>query len=440
MVSFSEKILNKIYDILIFVCMSLNIFYRFFKSHKNSLIKRYAYERLGKIKIKQISGKNVYWIHAVSVGEVGAAKIIARDLKQLDNQAYVIVTVFTLTGYEETKKYPELLDESFFCPIDTTYFIRRFIRKLNPIGLIIIDGDFWAKMILETKKKNIPIFVVNAKLSQKSARKYSSLQKITKKIFYSLTKVYAQNKEYAKRFEFVGVAQKNIFTCGNIKNSVTPKYISEEELFSFKQEYGLFSEEIVSFNSIHPEEIPIVSKAIEILKENKPKLDVIITPRHPVKFDSPKSLNNTFLEKSASFVSDAENKIVKNNGIVWINKMGIMPFVYSCSKIAFIGGTFSQKVGGHNIIEPCFYDTPSIYGPYTHTQKSLRSIAQKFNIGYQAQNAEDLATIVEMLLENPEKYKSILTNITIMRREVSSISINITKDIIDTIHFNRKEN
>lgn len=70
----------------------------------------------------------------------------------------------------------------------------------------------------------------------------------------------------------------------------------------------------------------------------------------------------------------------------------------------------------------------------------MRSIAQKFNIGYQAQNAEDLATIVEMLLENPEKYKSILTNITIMRREVSSISINITKDIIDTIHFNRKEN
>lgn len=439
MASFAEKMLNKVYDILVFFGMSLNIFYRFIKNHKDLLIKKYTYERLGRINVKLIADKNVYWIHAVSVGEVGAAKIIARDLKQLDDKAYVIVTVFTLTGYEETKKFPDLINESFFCPIDTSYFIKKFINKINPIGLIIIDGDFWAKMILETKKNNIPIFVVNAKLSQKSARNYSNLQHITKKVFSSITKIYAQNKEYAKRFEFVGVSRENITICGNVKNSVTPQVVSDEQLSSFKQRYNLTSNNVISFNSIHPEEIPIISKAIEIIKEIKPSLDIIITPRHPIKYTSPKSLNDNFLEKNISFFSDSENDVIRHNGIVWINKMGILPFVYSCSKIALIGGTFSQKIGGHNIIEPCFYNVPSMYGPYTHTQKALKSIAKKFNVGHEVQSAKDIATFVDMILANPKEYDNIQERIAIMKIEVSSISINITKNILKTIYLNRKD-
>lgn len=167
MSSIIEKIINKSYDVLIFIGMSINMVYRFFKSRNNSLIKQYVNERLGKVVFKPIQGKKVYWIHAVSVGEVGAAKIVARDLKLIEENAYVVLTVFTLTGYEEAKKYPDLMDATFFCPIDTTDFIKWFLSRIKPLGLIIIDGDFWPKMILETKRRGIPIFVANAILYER---------------------------------------------------------------------------------------------------------------------------------------------------------------------------------------------------------------------------------------------------------------------------------
>ena len=427
-----NRILSIIYDFFIFLAMSVNLIIRRIQKKSDPFIQKFTTERFANINFIPPAGKTVYWIHSVSVGEVGAAKIVADEIKKAEKSAFVVSTVFTLTGYAEATKKDSPLDKVFFCPMDTSALTKRFLNIVTPKALIIIDGDFWIKMITETANKGIPVFVVNAKVSKKSARFYAFLKKMKIDMFTGITKIYTQNKEYAKRFKLIGIPPEKIQVAGNVKISLTPKEISAEELSDFKKEMGLPPFPIVSFNSIHPEEIPIISKTIQLLRKEFPTLGIIIAPRHPVKYINLNATNDTYLIENASFYS--ENSLSnQHKNIVWINKMGIMPFIYTLSKVAFIGGTFTAKVGGHNIIEPCFYDTPSCFGPFTHTQKALKKIAYNFNISRQVSDEKELFEFMRLILKNTEEYKEKVCNTQKMKTAIAHTCSDIVQDLLHEV-------
>ncbi len=423
-------ILNKVYDCIIYGAMSVHVMSRFLKSDKNDLMKKYVQQRLGNIKIPVQKNKNIYWIHSVSVGEIGAAALVGADIKKRDKSAHIIATVFTTTGYTEAKRHKDSIDEIYFCPIDTSALMNKFINKIKPKALIIIDGDFWMNMILSAAKKQIPVFVVNAKLSKVSSRRYYKLRNLTKPMFDSFTKVYAQTKLYAERFKLQGVEKSKIQLSGNVKVSINPKQINDTDLNIFKKEIGLDkAKTIVSFNSIHPLEIETISKTIQLLKKEFADIAILITPRHPVKYNNSKDLKDEFLINNTSFVSSNETEL-KNNKIVWLNKMGIMPYVYKSSKLAFIGGTFDKKIGGHNIIESCFYDVPSLFGPFTQTQAALVEITKQFKTGILAKSDKDLFKKISNLLKDKKLYNEYLNDISKMKDTVSKTCSNIVDDIL----------
>ena len=245
------------------------------------------------------------------------------------------------------------------------YFsIKRITGEINPAFVIIVESDIWPNFLYNMRKRHIPVFLVNARLSNRSLKGYKLIPGIMKPLFSSFKKICAQTDEDAGRFRQLGIPDNNIIVTGNIKFDQDVIQFSKTEVLDLKKNLGLEpSRKIIVAGSTHEEEEAILIDAFSMIKKEFPDSFFVIVPRDPMRAGIVLNITKS-RGHSASKLKDLENEGPENDiDVLIIDKIGILGVFYAVADIAFVGGSL-KNFGGHNPLEPASYAKPILFGPF----------------------------------------------------------------------------
>lgn len=342
-------------------------------------------------------GKFVIWIHAVSVGETLAVTALAKRIKEEFPNSILIVSTTSETGQAEARRSLAFASHFVYLPFDFGFIIKPILKKANPDLLILCESDFWLNFMQAAKNQSAQIALVNGKLSATSAKRFGWVPLFTKRLFGLIDHFFIQNGDYDKRFAQLGIAEDKRNVTGNMKFDVAHPPLSSEEKNDLRNKLGLKEgDRLLVVGSCHDPEEQLVLNALEPLWEHFPHLKVIFVPRHPERFSTVYQLLQRQKQPAGRF---SEAPLDPQTKLILIDAMGLLRKCYQLADIALVAGSYTPKVGGHNITEPCWYGVPVIYGPFMHTQKELVSLMKSYQAGLQTP-PEALTETIQRLLRN----------------------------------------
>lgn len=333
------------------------------------------------------------WIHAVSVGETKAIAPLAKMLRDSPLKPLLFITNITETGHQEALRSLPFADYHFYLPIDLSWIIRPAVRKIRPDIVILSETDLWYNFLDEAKRNGAKLFLVNGKISDRSARRLSFLPSFAKTLFTLFDYAFVQDRNYACSFEKLGLPQNKLTVTGNLKLDTLPPKEDPEFLKRF-----VGNSPILVAGSTHPREEEIVLDAYKTLIQEFPSLKLIVVPRHPERFDQVYSL----LQKSGFRVMRYSSGEEPGAEICLIDQMGFLNQCYAKATIALVCGSFVEGIGGHNIFEPAYFKKPILFGPFMHNQKDFVALFAGQNAAIQT-DADQLALHLKRLLKSPQE-------------------------------------
>lgn len=301
------------------------------------------------------------WVHAVSVGEsLAAVPVIKRLLKEYPDYP-IVVTTTTPTGAERIQS---LLGSSvihLYSPYDLPWVVNRFIRKIKPKLTIIMETELWPNFIHYSRKQKVPVIVINARLSARSAHNYARLPIPTNRLLLDpITHLACQNVADAERFIHLGAEEDKVSVTGSIKFDLQlPRNIDSKtrEIFS---DWGKDAFVWVA-GSTHAGEDEIILAAQRWLLDRGLRAKLIIVPRHPERFDS---VSELIVQRGFSLYrrSDKEHQL-SDEDVFLCDSMGELMYCYHRGHVAFVAGSLIDR-GGHNPLEPAALAKPVVSGPH----------------------------------------------------------------------------
>jgi 3-deoxy-D-manno-octulosonic-acid transferase len=306
-----------------------------------------------------VTGQSVVWVHAVSVGEVMAATRLIRELKERLPGWVIAVSTTTETGQRLAK---ERLPDSpvFYLPLDLKFSVRRYLRVLQPRMLVLMESEFWPRLIKESAKDGVPIAVVNARISDRSFPRYMRLRRLWRPFLETISLFLAQSKETAERLAKIGAPTARVRVMGNLKYDVQSK--SDTEMARRIASTVARTRLIVAGSTLAGEEETLLAAWPKILKK-VPNASLLIAPRHPDRFEEVSQLirrsGSPFFRCSQLGQS---NDPVAVGTILLLDTIGDLASVYGIATVAFVGGSLVPK-GGHNPLEPAQFGVPVVIGP-----------------------------------------------------------------------------
>lgn len=327
--------------------------------------------------------KQVIWIHMVSMGETRAMIPLYKKLREHYPDAALYLSSTTETGHQEAKRSLPSAEGYFYLPLDLSFLMQRLVKELKPNLLLLSESDFWFNMMHAVKKQGGKVVLVNGKLSERSANRFSRLSLFAKPLFSQIDLFCLQSTEFEKRFSSL-IPQEKIRVTGNLKLSIPPKQLSKEEKAHFRKEFGIQEgERVITIGSTHAGEEELILSLIPSFYR------ILLVPRHPERFANVKK----WLEKQ------------NLPHVTLVDRMGILSQCYQISELAIVGGSFIPGVGGHNIFEPIQAGIPVLFGPHMETQKELVEMILDAQAGIQI-DIKNLSTALSeapFLKENAHK-------------------------------------
>jgi 3-deoxy-D-manno-octulosonic-acid transferase len=300
------------------------------------------------------------WIHTVSVGEVIAATPLIQALKKQQPQQTIVVTTTTSTGAAEVKKLGELVAHRYM-PLDFNGAVKRFIKTINPSALLIMETELWPNTLHTVHQHNIPITIINARLSQRSYLRYQKFQFIFNLLAKNIDQLLCQTEADAQRFIKLGINKEKIEITGSIKFDI---FISDKVKTVAEQLRNELGEKrpLWIAASTHQGEDQLILKAHKRVLKSIPDALLMIVPRHPERFSTVSALSQ---ENGFNTVSrTSQKRVTKSTSVYIADTMGEMLTLMGAADICFMGGSLlDKKVGGHNLLEPAALTKPCLTGP-----------------------------------------------------------------------------
>ena len=354
--------------------------------------------------------KNLHaiWFHVVSVGETNAAQPLIEHYLKLGHP--VLVTNTTKTGQARAKslflKAPYLdLFQAVYLPADQKTLIREFYQKYQPKLLLLMETELWPNLLDQAPQFNVPTVLLNARLSEKSAKGYTKVKGLTRGMLQQLTQLLAQDIATQQRYIQLGIAAEKTQVLGNIKFDITAPERFIQQADQLTQEWQLGGRKIVTLASTHaPEEKEILS-ALKAALEADPYLVCIVVPRHPERFDevfqAAQSLGLKTQRRSLG------QRIEADTQVYLADSMGEMWLWYALSQACYVGGSLNEPGGGHNILEPIALNVPTLLGKnYFNFQTIVDEFVQADAVAV-VQDAQQAAEVLLDLLQDPLKAENL---------------------------------
>ncbi len=312
-----------------------------------------------------VTGRNVIWVHAVSVGEVIAATQLIRELKAALPGWVVAVSTTTETGQRLAK---ERLVESpvFYLPLDFKFAVWRYLAVLQPKMLVLMESELWPRLIEECAKSRVPVAVVNARVSDRSFPRYMRLRRLWRPFLEMISLFLAQSGETSERLVRIGAPAERVKVTGNLKYDV--RVGAESALTRMLRERLPVGARVVVCGSTLEGEEKILLEAWPTVLAQEPNAVMVLAPRHPDRFAAVAGMvagsgfgwvrANEFREKAGELTTPA----LKAGSIFFLDTIGDLASMYELGSVAFVGGSL-VSAGGHNPLEPAQFGVPVVMGP-----------------------------------------------------------------------------
>lgn len=329
--------------LLYFIALPLLVYLSFKQKYRESIPARFFL-----FNNSSFDNENGIWFHVCSLGEARALRPILEFLKEQD----IKITTVTHTGQAEAKKYGadvRYLPYEMFLP---------FWTKKQKV-LVVLEAEFWYILFSVMRAKGARVILLNARISEKSAKKYLQFAWFYKKMLKHVEIIYAQSE--ADKNRFIALGAKNIEVIGNIKLA--------GEIKKSKEYKKLGSETIVAGSTHDGEEESVLKSFVEYRKQSDSKL--IVVPRHPERFEEVYQLMGEYATKNSLTLSRFSQDKEFCTDMILVDSMGELNNIYAISDIAILGGAFKEDVGGHNPLEPAHFGCKIITGKHFFHQKEL---------------------------------------------------------------------
>lgn len=313
--------------------------------------------------------KKLIWFHSSSLGEFEQAKPIIEKLKQ-EKDVNILVTFFSPSGYENSKKYP-YADLISYIPFDSKFNTQKFVLIIKPALTVIMRYDLWPNIIEELNKNNIPIFLVDATLRSNSPRKFPIIKSFHKILFGYLTKILTVSESDANQFRTFGINENNVSAVGDTRfDRVYQRSLQakEKRLISYNV---LNNKKVFVAGSTWEQDEEVIFPALMKLAEVDKNILMIIAPHEPTLLHLEK-IENEFAGKLKTIRFSHLNTYTDER-IIIIDSIGILLTLYTYANVAYIGGSFKQNI--HNVLEAAVYGTPVMFGPkIENSQEAIKLV------------------------------------------------------------------
>jgi 3-deoxy-D-manno-octulosonic-acid transferase len=359
-----------------------------------------------------VAGREVVWVHAVSVGEALAATRLITELEAALGEGWAVVVSTTTATGQALARERFGAERVFFYPLDLGWAVRAYLKVLRPKMLVLMESELWPRMLVECERAGVPVAVVNARVSDRSFARGVRGRVLWQRMLRRVALFLVQSDEDARRLTEMGARAENVRVTGNLKYDVrAPKQSRVAELI--RETAGgrpilVAGSTVDRKNSNTLSEDEIVIQAWEGALRRDLGVMLVLAPRHPERFGDVKSVAMKFRLQNMSEVAAAKegNPPDRPVEIVLLDTIGDLAAVYAVADVAFVGGSLVPK-GGHNPLEPAQFGVPVVMG---HSYENFRDVVERMRTAdgiLIVQNSEEFQATLIDLLKNREKAAAI---------------------------------
>jgi 3-deoxy-D-manno-octulosonic-acid transferase len=368
------------------------------------------------------AGREVVWVHAVSVGEALAATRLVAELEEALGKGWAVVVSTTTATGQALARERFGAERVFFYPLDLGWAVRAYLKALRPKMLVLMESELWPRMLVECERAGVPVAVVNARVSDRSFARGVRVRALWRRMLRRVALFLVQSDEDARRLTEMGARAENVRVTGNLKYDVrAPKQSRVADLI--RETAGgrpilVAGSTVDRKNSNTLSEDEIVIQAWEGALRRDLGVMLVLAPRHPERFGEVKSVATKFRLQSMSEVAAAKEgsppfaKDAKNGPSDWpveivlLDTIGDLAAVYAVADLAFVGGSLVAK-GGHNPLEPAQFGVPVVMGP---SYENFRDVVERMRAAdgiLIVKDREEFEAVLIDLLKNREKAAAI---------------------------------
>ncbi len=397
-----------IYNLLLIVVFILFVLpyytYRLFTEKGFSRRFRQSLGRVQNKEIEKVMRKDCIWIHGASVGEIVATSPLVKQIRQEMPDRPILVSAFTVGGYNMAKQIIPEADAIIFFPLDLPFVAESMVKRIHPGIFMPVETELWPNFLRAIRERHIPVMMVNGRISEKSVKTYRYLYGIWDDMLSTVSRFCMQSSIDADYIYTLGAEKDKIFVTGNTKFDQTYAEVTPEDYARYKEELGLGnSYPIIMAGSTHPGEEKALFDAFKKIRDKYADARLVIAPRKTNRADE-----ITKLAASYGFDTGYRSKMLehpetrKANPVILIDTIGELGRIYAVGDVVYVGGSLS-KTGGHNVLEPAAHAKPIIVGPNMQNFKDSYSLLSKVGACKMVNNVTELTSEMLDIIANDER-------------------------------------
>lgn len=389
-------------------------------------------ERLGKASVLRPKGP-IIWFHGASVGEaVSLLPLLYRIRSQFPHMTPLVTTGTVTAATVIIKVLPEGCLHQY-SPLDVPVWIERFLTYWQPDIAVFVESEFWPNLILTCRAQNIPLYLINAHLSEKSYHSWRRFPSIIGRLLSCFEVCLAQSATIAKRLLDLGAPPSKVRVCGNLKFAADPLPYDTTEFTKIQS--AVQGRPLWIAASTHSGEEILIGEAHSLIKEALPNALTIIIPRHSHRGEE---IVKELVAKGLQVARrSCQQAIQPSTDVYLVDTMGELGLFYRLSDVAFIGGTF-VPIGGHNPIEAALLDCALIWGPYIHNQIEICDVLEP--AASLVTTKEELAETVQWLLTEEIVRKNKIKTARHLLKTQAHVLENVIEALQEKLEAHKEEN
>ena len=409
-----------LYTVIVYLAAPIALAANWLRSRRDASYGERLGERWGLTQAR--FDRSPLWLHAVSVGEVQASAVLVRALRERHPDRPIVVTTGTPTGAQRVKSLFGDSVRHIYLPYDMPDAVRRFLDRVRPALGIVMETEIWPNLFRECRRRNVPLLLASARLSEKSVRRYRRFQGLTRDALERV-RIAAQSELDAQRFREIGAARVEV--VGNLKFDIDVREDMVAAGLSLREaQFGTRAVWIAASTHEGEEEQALV--AHEIVRRQLSNALLLLVPRHPQRFASVAAL---LTERGVAYVSRSRGQAVTDTTeVLLVDTMGELLMLYAAADAAFVAGSLAP-IGGHSLLEPAAMECPILVGPHNF---NAPDIAQRFvssGAAIQVEDAEALGNEIVRLMNDPDERR----RMTLGAREILEKNRGALARLVETV-------
>jgi 3-deoxy-D-manno-octulosonic-acid transferase len=396
---------HTLYSILLTVGFILALPWFLWKGRSTGKYLRTFRERLGRLPVYlNVDGDRSIWIHAVSVGEVLAARPLVPALRERFPNHRLFLSTTTMTGNAVAKKSVRGVDGLFYTPFDFPWPVRRVLDVLNPSLLVLVETEIWPNLIHEARRRGTRVALANGRISPRSFPRYLRVRRLLASVLPEIDLFLMQGETHAERVRAMGAPPERVQVSGNLKFDAVEPGKLPERLARLIQGGTTPRPLWVAGSTVGGEE-ELVLSAFHRVRERVPQARLLVAPRHPERFDAVPPLVEAAgfrcLRRSA-----LDPAAWRDGEVLLLDSLGELAQVYALASVVFVGGSLVPS-GGHNILEPAVAGKAVVVGPHMDNFQEIADQFRSESALVQVASADDLGREVSALLLDEERRRAL---------------------------------